>query len=70
MPPEADHNSREILETIYGLREILVDSLRETRGFEIRLVRLEERFRSHGRLIGALGAALAVIASALSILAD
>lgn len=70
MAPQTEHDSREILETIYGLREMLQDSLHETHVFEIRLARLEERFRSHGRLIAALGAALAVIASALSILAD
>lgn len=37
---------------------------------EIRLVRVEEGLKSHGRLLAALGAALSVVAGALAVLAD
>jgi hypothetical protein len=78
-----DHQHRELLETLYGLREMIrgsvgqeqrrdLDRLIRVEGelLEVRFVRVEERLKSHGRLLGALGAALSVVAAALAVLAD
>lgn len=69
MSPEGDHHLREILHTLYGLRDILKDLLRDD-SLEMRIVRIEEQIRAHGKLMGAVGATLAVIASALIMLAS
>ena len=80
---DANHRHRELLETLYGLREILrgeigperrrdFDQMLRVDGelVEVRFARLEERVRSHGRLHAAFGAALSIIAGALAVLAD
>jgi hypothetical protein len=77
------HRLREDLETLLGLRQIIREELgaREKDDFdrlmrvegellEVRLVRLEERIRSHSRLIGGIGAILTVLAGSLAVLAD
>tara|TARA_B100001250_G_scaffold465_1_gene415 strand:- start:1939 stop:2154 length:216 start_codon:yes stop_codon:yes gene_type:complete len=71
------------MQTLIGLREIIREELgaRNREDFdrfirvggellEVRLARIDERLRSHGRLIGGIGAILTVLAGALAVLAD
>ena len=66
-----DHEERELLHTLAGLRDMLKDIL--FTGDEpllVRIARLEEKIRGHGKLIVALGAAIGAVAGAITMLVD
>jgi len=66
-----DHEERELLHTLAGLRDMLKDILfTDGEPLLVRIARLEEKLRGHGKLILALGAAIGAVAGAIAVLAD
>ena len=67
-----DHDQRELLHTLSGLKDMLKDVLYGADGesLQVKLARLEERLSGHARLIAAIGAAIGALAGALVVLAD
>ena len=66
-----DHEERELLHTLAGLRDMLKDILfTDGEPLLVRIARLEEKLRGHGKLIVALGAAIGAVAGTIAVLAD
>ena len=67
-----DHEERELLHTLSGLKEMLKDVLYGVDGesLQVRIARIEEQIGGHAKLIAALGAAFGALAGALVVLAD